>query len=343
MPQKPFGIPRTSPERIITLRENAFACDLFITAVSYFDFFNWLAKSPADIDTICRELNIKKRPADVMLTLFKAYGFVEEKMGKFYLSDNSMSYLTKESNFDLSTYVSSLMNRPICADMKKVLQTGKPANWAAAKDGKDWAASMEDDEFAASFSAGMNSRGAYLASGVVRAIDLKRYKKILDIGGASGVYATAFVTAYPHLKAAVFEKPPVDKVAQYSIKKFKLNDKINVIAGDVFKDSLPGGYDVHFISHVLHDWDLKEVKTILKNSFNNLKNGGMIILHDAHINKSKTGPLSVAEYSVLLMFLSEGKCYSIGEMQELLKEAGFIDIKYKPTILNRSLITAKKL
>ena len=46
--------------------------------------------------------------------------------------------------------------------------TGKPANWAAAKDGKDWASSMEDDAFAASFSAGMNSRGAYLASGVVK-------------------------------------------------------------------------------------------------------------------------------------------------------------------------------
>ena len=277
-----------------------------------------------------------------MLTLFKAYGFIKEKSGEFCISDTAGDYLTNQSNFDLTSYVSSLMNRPISIDMKKVLQTGKPANWAAAKAGKDWATSMADDEFAASFSAGMNSRGAYLASGVTKAINLKGYKKLLDVGGASGVYAAAFVTAYPHLSAAVFEKPPVDKVAQYSLKKLKLNDKVSVVAGDVFKENLPGGYDVHFISHVLHDWDIKEVKTILKNSYDSLKPGGMIILHDAHINKAKTGPLSVAEYSVLLMFLSEGKCYSTGEMNEVLEETGFRDVEYKPTILNRSIITAKK-
>jgi predicted O-methyltransferase YrrM len=337
-----FDVPPNSPEKIFTLREASFACDLFTTAVSHFDFFNWLAKSPADIDTICRELNINNRPADVMLTLFKAYGFIVEKAGKFYLTDTARQYLLKESGFDLSSYVASLKNRPICGDMKKVLLTGKPANWAADRDGKDWAAAMEDDAFAESFTAGMNSRGAYLASGVVKAVNLKQYKNLLDIGGASGIYAAAFVMAFPHLNASVFEKPPVDKVARYSLKRLKLNEKIGIVAGDVFKDTLPDDYDVHFISHVLHDWDLPEVKTILQNSYRHLKPGGMIILHDAHINKDKTGPLSVAEYSVLLMFLSEGKCYSIGEMQDLLEEAGFREIKYQPTILNRSVITGRK-
>jgi 2-polyprenyl-3-methyl-5-hydroxy-6-metoxy-1,4-benzoquinol methylase len=343
MMNKLLDIPKTSPEKVFSLRETVFAYDLFITAVSHFDFFNWLNKNPADIATICRELNIKERPADVMLTLFKAYGFIEERQGKFYISNTARDYLISQSSFDLSSYVSSLMNRPICADMKKVLQTGKPANWAAAKAGKEWSASMEDDKFAASFSSGMNSRGAYLASGVVKAVNLKGYYKLLDIGGASGIYAAAFVTAFPHLKAAVFEKPPVDKVAQYSIKKLGLTDKIDIVAGDVFKENLPPGYDIHLVSHVLHDWGIKECKTILNNSFNTLKPGGMIIIHSAHINREKNGPLSVAEYSVLLMFLSQGKCYSVGEMQELLEEAGFKDIKYKPTILNRSIITARKI
>ena len=337
-----FEIPAASPARIINIRESAFAYDLFITAVSNFDFFNRLAKSPADIDTICGSLNIKKRPADVMLTLFKAYGFIKEKNKKFYLTDTAKTYLTKESGFDLTSYVSSIKDRPICKDIEKVLRTGRPANWAAAKDGKDWAASMENDAFAASFSAGMNSRGAYLAGGLVKAVGLKGYKKVLDIGGASGIYSAALVKAFPNLRATVFEKPPVDKVAKYSINKFGLSDRINVVAGDVFKDSLPNGHDVHFISHVLHDWDLPEVRTVLKNSHENLSPDGIIILHDAHVNKSKTGPLSVAEYSVLLMVLSEGKCYSFAEMKDLLEEVGFHDVEYRPTILNRSIVIGKK-
>jgi cyclopropane fatty-acyl-phospholipid synthase-like methyltransferase len=134
----------------------------------------------------------------------------------------------------------------------------------------------------------------------------------------------------------------VDKVAKYSVDKLRLSRRINVVAGDMFQDALPRGYDVHFISHVLHDWDLPEVRTVLKNSYDNLNPGGIIVIHDAHINKSKTGPLSVAEYSVLLMVLSEGKCYSVSEMQDLLEEVGFRVVDYKPTILNRSIIIGKK-
>jgi predicted O-methyltransferase YrrM len=226
--------------------------------------------------------------------------------------------------------------------MKKVLLTGKPANWAAGKNTKQWADSMESDDFAESFTAGTNSRGAYLANGLLKVIDLKKYNKVLDIGGASGIYSITLLINNPYLNAAVFEKSPVDKLAQYTINKFGLNERMNVVSGDMFKDNLPGDYDVHFISHVLHDWDLNEVKRVLSNSFENLQPGGTVIIHDAHINGTKTGPVSIAEYSVLLMFLSEGKCYSTAEMKQILEETGFKDIKYRLTILNRSIITGIK-
>ena len=336
-------IPEPSPERIFTLRDGSFATDLFITAIGHLDFLNWLADNPADIDTICSSLELQKRPTDVMLTLFKAYGLVEERDNLFSLTDTSKAYLCNQSDFDLTSYVNSLKDRPVCTDMATVMKTGKPANWAASKTGQDWFISMEDDDFAESFSAAMNSRGAYLAHGVVKVLDLSGYHTLLDIGGASGIYTVAILEQYPGMKAAVFEKPPVDKIARYSIEKFSLTDRINVVAGDMFRDDLPGGYDVHFISHVLHDWDVKEVKTLLSNSSRNLPSGGMIVIHDTLINEDKTGPVSIAEYSVMMMFLSEGKCYSITEMRDILEEIGFKDIKYTPTILNRSIITASKL
>ena len=80
----------------------------------------------------------------------------------------------------------------------------------------------------------MNSRGAYLANGVVEALDLTGFRALLDIGGASGIYAAVILNEYPDMKAAVFEKPPVDKIASYSINNFGLADRIDVIAGDVF-------------------------------------------------------------------------------------------------------------
>ncbi len=84
------------------------------------------------------------------------------------------------------------------------------------------------------------------------------------------------------------------------------------------------------------------VKPLLAKSFAALPPGGMILIHDAHINADKTGPLPVAEYSALLMTITEGKCYSEKEMAQFLAEAGFADFRHAPTAADRSVITARK-
>lgn len=92
----------------------------------------------------------------------------------------------------------------------------------------------------------------------------------------------------------------------------------------------------------MHDWDVGAVKLLLENSYRNLRPGGRILIHDAHLNAEKDGPLTVAEYSVLLMFLTEGRCYSISEMEEVLVGVGFSEIACVPTVASRSVIMGKK-
>ncbi len=336
-------VPSTDPETLLRLRDSVYSDDLFITAVAHLDLFSWLDENPADMQKICSSLQIEERPLDVMLTLFKSLGLIIEKEGRYHLTELSKDHLSESSPWFLGPYISSLKERPICSEMLKVLKTGKPANWGAKKDEKEWSLAMEDDLFARAFTAGMDSRGAYLAPVLAKTIDLSEYNRLLDIAGASGIYSSAIVSQHPHLAASVFEKPPVDGIAEYSIDKRKLSDKINVIAGDMFRDEFPQGFDVHLFSNVLHDWDIGDVRMLLENSYRNLNPGGRIMIHDAHLNAEKSGPLPVAEYSVLLMFSTEGKCYSISEMEEMLDETGFSEMKYVPTVANRSVIIGEKL
>ena len=66
------------------------------------------------------------------------------------------------------------------------------------------------------------------------------------------------------------------------------------------------------------------------------------MIHDAHLNADKTGPLPVAKYSALLMSVTEGKCYSLAEMEALLGEAGVFDFRFETTVADRSILTARK-
>jgi hypothetical protein len=251
-------------------------------------------------------------------------------------------HLVGDSPWNLAPYYASLKERPVCKDMLAVLRSGRPANWASLRDEKAWAQAMEDEAFANQFTAAMDCRGVYLGQALAKRLDLKNHHRLLDVAGGSGIYACALAAHHRHLKATVLEKPPVDNVAKTCIARRGFADKVAVTVRDMFKDPFPPDCDVHLFSNVLHDWDEPLVEKLLGKSFESLPSGGMIVIHDAHINAGKTGPLPVAAYSALLMNITEGKCYSITEMERYLKEAGFGGTKFVTTAADRSVITATK-
>lgn len=336
-----FPVPNLDPSNLLRVRDSIYASDLLIAAVGWMDFFTWLQTHPSDKTGICTSLGLIDRPADVMLTLFTAMGLLRQQNGVFEVTELAANYLVKGADWDLRPYFSSLKERPISKDLLEILKTGKMFSWGSEQTEEDWAKAMEKPGFAQSFTAGMDSRGACMAPVVAEKLDCLRYKNLLDIAGGSGIYACAIAALHPHLRATVFEKPPVDQITRYAIEKKGLAERVSVVGGDMF-DGLPVGFDMHLFSNVIHDWDVPAVQRLLNQSYESLESGGMIVIHDAHINADKTGDLAIAEYSVLLMYACEGKCYSIREMEEYLLQAGFVDVVYTPTIANRSLITARK-
>ncbi|MDQ3621373.1 MAG: methyltransferase domain-containing protein [Verrucomicrobiota bacterium] len=333
--------PVTDPLPLYRMRDGLYAVDLLTAALAHLDFFTWLAEHPATPGAICAHFEIHSRPADVMLTLLTALGLVTQAGGVFHLTLRAREHLVKSSPWYLAPYYASLKDRPQTVDMLKVLRTGKPANWGSY-DAQAWAQAMERPEFAEQFTAGMDCRGVYLSQALAKKLDLAPYRALLDIAGGSGIYACSLVARHPHLRASVFEKPPVDRIANEAIARQGGQQLVDVIAGDLFQDELPAGFDVHLISNVLHDWDEPAVRALLAKSRRALAEDGLLIIHDAHINAEKTGPLPVAMYSALLMNITEGKCYSVSELRSWLSDTGFEWRDFQPAAADRSFILARK-
>lgn len=336
------ALPATDPIEIYRQRDGLYGVDLLGAALVHFDFFTWLAEHPSDKAAICRELKIVDRPTDVMLTLFTAMGFVESKGGVFHVTELAREHLVKGSPWYMGPYYASLKDRPVLKDYVTVLQTGRTANWGSFKGEKDWAKAMEDETFANHFTAAMDCRGVYLGAAVARHLDCRGLTRLLDVAGGSGIYACAIVARHPQLKATVLEKPPVDAVARRAIAKRGFAGRVSVEAGDMLAGELPDGFDLHLVSNVLHDWDEPVVKQILAKSYRALKPGGMLVIHDAHLNDAKSGPLPVAKYSALLMHSTEGKCYSLSETRSYLEEVGFVGMDFKETAADRGIVTTRK-
>ncbi len=342
MPLDPLrSEPATDPLPLYRGRDAIVAVDLLAAAMVHLDFFTWLAEHPSTLGAICAHFEIHPRPTDVLMTLLNAMGLTTQSGGVFHLTLRAREHLTKSSPWNLTPYYASMKDRPQTLDMLKVLRTGKPANWGSY-DPQAWAQAMEREDFAGPFTAAMDCRGVLLGPAMARKLDLSENKALLDIAGGSGIYSCALVANHPHLHASVFEKKPVDRIARENIAKRGLSEKVDVIVGDMFTDAWPTGFDVHLISNVLHDWDEDLVRQLLAKSYAALPRGGSLIVHDVHINAEKTGPLHAAEYSALLMNITEGKCYSVGEMRAYFGELGFEWADYQPTAVGRSFILAKK-
>jgi SAM-dependent methyltransferase len=334
--------PKTDPTEVFFQRDGIYAPELFAAALIGLDFFSGLAKSPANARTICMSFGLAERPVDVMLTLFCAMGYIESQDGVFQLTPIAREFLVADSPWFVGPYFAHFRHRPIYRALLETLRSDKPGGWAGSTSRKPWAEAMQDDSFADEFTATMDSRGMYVGPMLARALDLKDYRSLLDIAGGSGIYACCIAAAHPHLKATVFERPPVDRVTQKCIARRGYSDRVSVIPGDMFASAIPVGFDVHLWSNALHDWDAPTVRLLLEKSFAALQPGGLVIVHDRHLNREKTGPLRIAAHSVFLMAETQGRCYSIAEIETSLGAAGFAGVEYRDGVLDYSIITARK-
>ena len=335
--------PLTDPTPLLQIRDCLYGDDMMVAGLVWLDFFTWLDRNPgATPASVGAHFGLQPRGADVMLTYFKARQLVEEVGGSLRLTPVAHEHFVAESPWFLGPYYASLKDRPIAKDLLEVMRSDRPANWGSQQEIDDWHASMETEPFATQFTAAMDCRGIFLAQVLAKALDLSGHRHLLDIGGGSAIYACSLLAHHPHLRGTVMDKPPVDGIARRAIEKRGFSDRIAVVAGDMFLDEIPPESDAHLFSNVLHDWAEREVRALLQRSYASLPAGGMLIVHDAFLNVAKDGPLHVAEYSVMLMHATQGRCYSSREIGDWAEACGFHSISYRDTAAARGVLTALK-
>ena len=335
--------PLNDPTLIYRVRDSVAAADALAAAIVHLDLFTHLDREPTDLAGICRRHSLRPRPADVLCTLLAAHGLlVRDAAGRFTPTATAREFLTPGGGCDARPYWRAMADKPGVADFLAVLRTGRPANWPGEEGEADWHAAMRTEEFAEAFTAAMDCRGRVLAPALAAAVDCGAARRLLDVGGGSGVYSIALTERFERLAATVLEAAPVDAIARRTIIAAGMGDRINVVAADMFTVAWPTGHDVHLFSNVLHDWEETECRRLLQASAASLSPGGRILIHDMLLDDDKAGPPWAAEYSVLLATVTRGRLYSAAEIGVWLAELGFEVVARAPTALGRTVLSAAR-
>ena len=133
-------LPATDPAMILRCRDRQYAAELIAVALLHFDFFTWLEGHPGvDTATVFSHFGFAPRPADVLLTLCRAHGFLAtDETGGHRLTPLAQEHLVKGSPWFLGPYYEPIRDTPVVQGFLQVMRTGKPANWQAKAGAEDW-------------------------------------------------------------------------------------------------------------------------------------------------------------------------------------------------------------
>ena len=162
------------------------------------------------------------------------------------------------------------------------------------------AAEIDDrgDDWLRPFIAAMHFRAKQNAAAVVGLLDLDGVARLLDLGGGSGAYAMAFARTGRGISAVVFDLPNVVPLTKLYIAQEGLTAEVTTATGDYLSASIGGGYDMVFMSAVIHSNSVEDNRLLMRKAAEALNPGGQIVVQDFLVNEERDGPLSAGAVRV---------------------------------------------
>jgi SAM-dependent methyltransferase len=289
---------------------------------------------------VAAALRLEPRATELLLNALAALKLLEKNGESFSLAPIAAKHLVPTSSHYLGGMIlfdASLWN---CWEhLADTVRSGKPPR----------PTNMYQDNPAETeiFIKGMDSLVKARGDGdvVARTVDWEKVEELLDVGAGPGTYPIHLCGQFPGLLATIFDLPGTLKITQRYVREAGLEKRIRLVPGDYRTDSIPGSYDVIFLSNIIHGEDYEENQRLIIKLYSNLQPGGRIIIKDHILDETRADPPVGAIFSLLMLLTTAaGRCYSFNEIKTWMERAGFSQVQQidLPQPLTSSLVIGTK-
>lgn len=288
------------------------------------DLFTHLAEQPLSSAELAERIDADRRGLEMLLNALVALQLLHKEQDRYRATSCSAQYLSRTSD---SYQGHIIQHHHHLVDswrrLDESVKTGAPVRSRLSHDA--------DEKERESFLMGMFNLASLNAPRIAAALDLTGRCRMLDLAGGPGTYAVHFCRQHPTLSAVVFDLPTTRPFAEQIINRFGLAGRISFRAGDVTVDDLGGGYDLIWVSHLLHSESPAAGAAIIARAAQTLDPGGMLLIQEFILDESRTAPLFPALFSLnMLVNTPAGQSYSEQELTSLMTAAGLSQVRRIP-------------
>jgi hypothetical protein len=312
-----------------------------LTAADELGLFRLLEPRALSAAEIATGLKLSPRATEALVGTVAALGFLVQYDGRFHLSDVARSFLLPDSPTYWGGMLQFARGLPVTHEaLLSALRKDRPRG--GTMEGM-WEEHEMEPEKARAFTHAMHTRSFHLGVAAARRVrEFAGVQRLLDVAGGSGCFSIALAQEHPAIRCTVMELKAVAALAREYIAKEKVQDRVDTVTANMFRDPWPSGYDAAFFSNIYHDWDRPECLLLTKRTFEALPRGGRIFIHELLLSDTKDAPLAGVTDSMVMMLVTAGKQRTLGEFESILSEAGFRDTAVVPTYGYYSVVHARK-
>lgn len=328
--------------RIIELGYSYFFAKALLTAVKL-DLFNRLGESALTARELARKTSCAPRAMGLLLNALVGMKVLGKRGIRYHNTPLTREVLLRGKGGCKTRpyYVGDILNFHNnlwegWGQLEESLRKGMPI--------KQHEMYLEDKAVTRSFIHAMHNTAMGHAELLARVVPLKGVKTLLDIGAGSGDFSIYFCKANPGLRATLLDLPKTLEVTREFVADYGVEKRITLLPGD-YNKSLPKGFDVVFLSHIIHSEGEKENLELMKRVYECLNPGGRIMVQDFILKEDKANPPFASAFALnMLLYTEKGRSYSFKEIKGWLEEAGFKSISWPRLPLPRdiSIVMARK-
>lgn len=300
-----------SPESLAALARGFMETRVFLTAAEL-DLFTLLGGRPLGLEEAAGALDADPRGLATLLDALAAMGLLQKAEGRWRTPEALAPYLVsggERSLLPLALHSVNLWER--WSRLTEAVAGKRPR-------------AAEGDGGTRSFIGAMHVVASPQADALVAAVEPGTARRLIDVGAGPGTYAMAFLRAVPGLRATLFDLPAVVGIARERVEAAGLAERVDLVAGDLRTDRLPGGHDLAFVSAIVHMLGPAENVELFRKIHDALVPGGRIVLRDHVMSPDRTAPRAGALFAVnMLVGTERGGTFTYAELSSWLLEAGF--------------------
>lgn len=305
---------------VVIAEARGFMKSRVILTAAELNFFTTLDEKPCSAGELAGEKGLDARATTRVLDCLVTLGLLEKQDSVYKPTENGAFY----SSLHPQTVL------PMILHMNRLWDTWSNLTEVVKKGGHPELepGMLMDDKNWRSFIGAMHVAGRELAHKIANDYNLGGFKRLLDIGGASGTYTIAFLLRNPAMTAVLFDLGNVIPMARERLLKEGIEKRVDLVAGDFYEDEFPKGCDLALLSAIIHQNGQDRNLDLYTRIFSALEPGGILLIRDHIMDESRTKPPAGAMFAInMLVNTRDGDTYTFKEVKEGLERTGFTNVQ----------------